>query len=250
MMDIVPNVNIEDLSIPYCAVATDLFTGEEIVFNEGELFAAIRASISIPSLFKPYEINSMTLVDGAIANALPLNRVARKDDDILVAFDVNYVDVDNIKQILLNDSNKHLEKKQIREEKLTEFQGIIEKAKKNPDMSMLKKLKSIGSRSLILLQNAMDSYKNISDNDSLDYGKNYFEILERTFNLMNHKNTELSLALYQPDILVSMPFDSYGEIKDYAKAQEISDYGYELMNISLDSYEKTECLKYFVSKCH
>ena len=98
MMDIVPNVNIEELPIPYCSVATDLYTGEEVVLNEGKLFTAIRASISIPSLFKPYEINSRTLIDGAIANALPLNRVARKDDDILVAFDVNYVDVKNIKQ--------------------------------------------------------------------------------------------------------------------------------------------------------
>ena len=41
---------------------------------------------------------------------------------------------------------------------------------------------------------------------------------------MNHKNTEFSLALYQPDILVRMPFDSYGEITDYAKAQEISNF--------------------------
>ena len=47
----VPEVNIEDLEIPFTAVATDLYTGEEVVFRKGPLFQAIRASISIPSYF-------------------------------------------------------------------------------------------------------------------------------------------------------------------------------------------------------
>ena len=60
MKEIVPDVNIEDLSIPYRAVATDLYTGEEVVFDRGKLFTAIRSSISIPSmtfrLLTPLEI--------------------------------------------------------------------------------------------------------------------------------------------------------------------------------------------------
>ena len=59
-------------------------------------------------------------------------------------------------------------------------------------------------------------------------------MLDRTFSLMNHKNTELMLELYKPDILVKMPFDSYGEISDYAKAREISDRGYQLMKEALE----------------
>ena len=51
--EIVPDVNIEDLNIPYKAIAADLYTGEEVVFDRGALFEAIRASISIPSLFRP-----------------------------------------------------------------------------------------------------------------------------------------------------------------------------------------------------
>ena len=46
MKEIVPEVNIEDLSIPFKAVATDLYTGEEVVFDRGDLFNSIRASIS------------------------------------------------------------------------------------------------------------------------------------------------------------------------------------------------------------
>ena len=49
MQNIVPDVNIEDLPIPFCAVATNLLNGSEVVFKEGSLYEAIRASISVPS---------------------------------------------------------------------------------------------------------------------------------------------------------------------------------------------------------
>ena len=87
--EIVPDVNIEDLPIPYCAVATDLCTGEEVVFRTGKLFDAIRASISIPSLFRPVKHGMSLLIDGCMVNCLPLNHVARKEGDLLVAFDTN-----------------------------------------------------------------------------------------------------------------------------------------------------------------
>ena len=88
----VPDVNIEDLPIPFAAVATDLFTGEEVVFREGPLFDAIRASISIPSMFKPVKWKGRTLVDGGMVNTFPLNRVQRTPGDILVGFNVNQID--------------------------------------------------------------------------------------------------------------------------------------------------------------
>ncbi|MBO6237880.1 MAG: patatin-like phospholipase family protein, partial [Bacteroidales bacterium] len=75
----VPDVRIEDLPIPFTAVATDLFTGEEIIFREGPLFDAIRASISIPSMFRPVKWQGRTLVDGGLVNTFPLNRVERRD---------------------------------------------------------------------------------------------------------------------------------------------------------------------------
>lgn len=86
---IVPDCNIEDLPIPYCAVATDLKEGREIVFRSGSLYNAIRASISIPMLFRPVEHEDMLLIDGAITNGLPLDRVARTKDDILVAVNLD-----------------------------------------------------------------------------------------------------------------------------------------------------------------
>ena len=89
IMEFVPDVNIEDLPIPYCAVAADLKAGREVMFRKGSLFKAIRASISLPSFYEPVTLNDMILIDGGIINPLPLNRVKRQAGDILVGVDVS-----------------------------------------------------------------------------------------------------------------------------------------------------------------
>ena len=68
IMEFVPDVPIEDLPIPYCAVATDLKAGKEVVFSKGSLFKAIRASISLPSFYEPVERDNMILIDGGVIN--------------------------------------------------------------------------------------------------------------------------------------------------------------------------------------
>ena len=89
IMEFVPDMSIEDLPIPYCAVATDLTAGKEVVFNKGSLFEAIRASISLPSFYEPVQHGDMLLIDGGVLNPIPLNRVKRQAGDILVGVDVS-----------------------------------------------------------------------------------------------------------------------------------------------------------------
>ncbi len=89
IMEFVPDTLIEDLPIPYCAVATDLRGGREVMFRRGSLFKAIRASISLPSFYEPVQIGDMVLIDGGVTNPLPLNRVARRKGDLLVGVDVS-----------------------------------------------------------------------------------------------------------------------------------------------------------------
>lgn len=89
IMEFVPDVAIEDLPIPYCAVATDWVSGREVIFRTGSLFEAIRASISLPSFYKPVERNGMILIDGGVVNPIPLNRVVRHKGDLLVGVDVS-----------------------------------------------------------------------------------------------------------------------------------------------------------------
>lgn len=92
IMEFVPDVAIEDLPIPYCAVATDLKDGREVVFTQGSLFEAIRASISLPSFYEPVQRDGMILIDGGVINPIPLNRVSRRTGDILVGVDVSGYD--------------------------------------------------------------------------------------------------------------------------------------------------------------
>ncbi|MCK4813346.1 MAG: patatin-like phospholipase family protein [Candidatus Marinimicrobia bacterium] len=89
MKEMIPDRNIEDLDIPYCAIATDIVNGKEKVFTSGKLYDAIRASISIPTVFKPVKIDGHFYVDGGVLNPIPINRVARKRRDIVIAVNVN-----------------------------------------------------------------------------------------------------------------------------------------------------------------
>ncbi len=86
---LLPEMNIEDLPLPYVALATDLVSEQEVRFDRGNLFDAIRASISIPMLFRPFRRGEQRLVDGGILNPLPLNHAIRTPGDLLVAVDVN-----------------------------------------------------------------------------------------------------------------------------------------------------------------
>jgi NTE family protein len=232
-------VNIEDLPIPYRAVATDLYTGEEVVFDRGNLFTAIRSSISIPSMFRPVKYGLTTLVDGAIANCLPMSQAVRTEGDILVAFDVNDVDVSEIRGILHREKEAQLADKAFESQKREEVFELIEEVKGMAEVTLIEKLKYAGTRGVALFKDYVSYHKRYDEDEALDFGDTYYDILERTFNLMNHRNTELTLALYKPDVLVKMPFDAYGEIADYAKAREISDQGRRLMTEALDRYEKS-----------
>jgi NTE family protein len=80
----IPDKNIEDLPIPYVAMATDIINEEEVVFDKGSIYFAMRASAAIPSLFLPVESNGIVMVDGGVLNPLPLQYVKRTENDILV----------------------------------------------------------------------------------------------------------------------------------------------------------------------
>ena len=231
---IVPEIDIEDLRIPFKAVATDLYTGEEVVFDSGSLFQAIRASISIPSLFRPVRYGYRTLIDGGIANTLPLNRVHRNGNDILVAFNVNDVDVDEVRKNIIDEANQAQEKAQLQKELDAQTKAVMDSIRHNPSMTFLDKMKLAGQQGRKVIEHAIND--NGAD-ESHEMGENYYGILTRTFSLMNHVNSKLAAELYRPDILVNMPFDAYGDISDYAKADEIAEAGRILMKTALDRYE-------------
>jgi len=76
------------LSIPYRAVATDLVTGQAVVFKDGELANVMRASMSVPGAVAPAEFNGMLLVDGMLTSNLPVETARQMGADVIIAVNV------------------------------------------------------------------------------------------------------------------------------------------------------------------
>lgn len=85
-----PFERIEQLPIPFAAVACSLESGEKVVFqDEGDLITAIRASCAIPGVFVPVEHDGQNLIDGGVVSLVPASTVKRMGADIVIAVDVN-----------------------------------------------------------------------------------------------------------------------------------------------------------------
>lgn len=83
------DIDIEDLPISFTAVAVDLDAQREVWFSRGSLFDAIRASIAIPTIFRPAHLEGRLLVDGGLLNPLPVSPTLRDLTDTTIAVDVN-----------------------------------------------------------------------------------------------------------------------------------------------------------------
>ncbi len=78
----------KDLQIPLAVVATDVYTGEEVVLREGSVLEAVRASISMPVIFTPVKIGKRFLIDGGVVNPLPVNVAKAMDAKTIIACNV------------------------------------------------------------------------------------------------------------------------------------------------------------------
>ncbi|MFN8768819.1 MAG: patatin-like phospholipase family protein [Lysobacteraceae bacterium] len=88
---LLPVAGIRDfdrLPIPFRAVSTDITTGEAVVFGTGDLAQVVRASMAVPAVFAPIEINDRLLVDGGLVDNVPIPLVRRMGADVVIAVDV------------------------------------------------------------------------------------------------------------------------------------------------------------------
>jgi len=97
-----PVKTFEDLKIPLFITASDLTTGDLIVFNKGDIAKAIRASMSIPGVFNPIENNGRILVDGGVIDPLPTDVLKQNKADKIIA--VNLIDLGE-KKVIYEKSN-------------------------------------------------------------------------------------------------------------------------------------------------
>jgi NTE family protein len=89
VQELVGGVQIEDLPIPYTAVASDLLARKEVWFQRGPLDLAIRASIAIPSVITPVVLNGRLLADGGLMNPVPIAPTASVGADLTLAISLN-----------------------------------------------------------------------------------------------------------------------------------------------------------------
>ncbi len=189
---------IEDLPIKYSAVATDLKQKKEVVITEGSLFEAIRASISIPMVITPLKKNDTLFVDGGVLNPVPVNRVSRQDNDILIAVNVNSL-ISHNKTKLEDPDLDHLEI--LNSSKLSRFQEKLSK------LVPVNKKESVG----------------------------YFNLISETSSLMLSQISKLTLEMNPPDILIQISRQSCGTF-DFYKATELIELGKEVTLESLGKY--------------
>ncbi|OQY03061.1 MAG: hypothetical protein B6I20_05835 [Bacteroidetes bacterium 4572_117] len=201
MKSFFPDKNIEDLKIPYVAVAADVTNMKEVVFTKGSLYDAVRASVAIPTVFTPAKKDNAVLVDGGVVNPIPLNRVKRFEGDILVA---SYVNANIPYDAPIINKEKEEIKNSIYRQKVLEFKSKLNK---------------------ILPKNGKEKL-------------NYFSLLNKSTALLAHSLSIINIKKYKPDILINISRHSGGTF-DFYKAEELIETGMLSARKSIEQYDKT-----------
>jgi NTE family protein len=195
----ISDANIEDLRIPYAAVAADIINKKEVVFTKGSVFDAVRASMSIPTVFTPVKTENGLLIDGGVINNIPIDHVKRIPNDILVAVNVS--------------ANVPIDKPPITKIETVAEQSIYQK-----------KIKDFYNQLHIL--NPLSSEEKLG----------YFNVINKTLSLMTYRITQMTLEKYSPDILINVSRDSCGSF-DFYKAEELVEIGRYATIKSLKAYK-------------
>jgi NTE family protein len=200
----IPDRKIEELPIPFQAVATDLDAQKEVVFSSGSLYAALRASCAIPAVVKPAEVGDQELLDGGILSPLPIDIAARIHSGIVVAVNVN-AKIPGYK------------------EQKTE----PEIAEDNKFNSQLNKL-------------ARGWFRKVTQQDALNRKKlGFFDLMIRSIDMMQDRITAHVLEKFPPDIYVQVSRSSANTF-DYYKAHRLISEGRKAFEVAHQKYHSHE----------
>jgi NTE family protein len=190
MRELVGDVSIEDLDIPFIAVATDLMARKEVWLTKGNLFDAIRASIAIPGVFTPVRVQGRWMVDGGLLNPVPVTPAAQTMTGITIAVDVTGP----------RSANPH-------------GQSVPEKVEQ-PSASRNK------------IDEFLESIQEYLGTESTpeDDRPALSEILINSFETMQEALTRYKLAANPPDLLISIPKNICG-VHEFFRASELIEAG-------------------------
>ncbi len=202
---------IEQLPIPFAAVATDIISGEEVVIRQGDVIEAVRASISVPGIFTPVRSNGHVLVDGGLTNPVPVSVARTMGADLVIAVDLNH-------EIVAGKNMKPLMSA-----------GKSGGAAPAPGTLVrwvgdyLASMKDLRQKLLAGKDPASAQFRKWNSAEPLP---SIFEVLLASINIMETRLTQTRLSLDRPDVIIQPPL---GHIRflEFGRAEEIIAIGYE-----------------------
>lgn len=261
------SMKIEDVDLKFCCVATDLMNGQEVLLQSGPMVDAVRASISIPGIFTPFERDGRFLGDGGIINPLPVDIMQKMGAEVIIAVNLNHHSsmesiTETVKESLVvpieapetsskqqQVTSSHQETKieallaeEERSRSLCEegidSEGKIQHKESTQKTSVLiqdETTKRVNIKSLI--DRIQERYELIQDQVQAKLenwmpekktGMNIFDVIGASLNVMEQQVTQSKLDAHPPDILVEPALGCYG-IFDFHLADEIIQEGYRSM---------------------
>lgn len=227
--DILGPVTIEQLPIPYTAVATDLLAGKSVWFQRGPLDEAIRASIAIPGVIAPHEVDGRLLADGGILDPLPMAPLAAVNADLTIAVAVSGSEVIDKREPEPGATGEWLNR-------------MVRSTSALLDTSAVRSLLDRTSARAVLGRFGADTWPDEAGEDELDGALEVpklgsFEVVYRAFDIAQSALTRHTLSAYPPDLLIEVPRSTCRSL-DFHRAAEVIDVGRALAEEALDSHER------------
>ena len=211
LIDLVGDQLIEDLPFAYTAIASDVNREKEVWINSGKLFDAIRASISLPLFFTPFNYKGVALIDGGVLNPVPIAPTLGDETDITIAVNLGgKVDI--------------IEEKDGAQSSTEEPNGSQLPAEE--DSSPLKQ------KVIVFIERFK---KSIKTTGKLDWG--VYDIANQAFDAMQSTIARQKLASYPPDYVIEIARNACGTL-EFDRASEIIELGYKKAQESLNKVSR------------
>ena len=238
--EIVGDIDIEQLPIPFTAVATDLTNQQEIWFQEGCLHQAMRASAAIPSLFTPVIQGKRVLVDGGLLNPLPIVPVVSSHCDLIVAVNLNATNQ-------LHYSLPVIERPPALKGRIDQLMASLgarlPSFKRRDDDNLLladEQRQANATRVAAAPNQADDSTpKSASGSRVAEFSgpASLLELINQSVEVMQTSLAQYKIAGYPPDILINVP-KRVCRFFEFYKAPELIMLGRQIARDTLDKYER------------
>jgi len=224
--DMLGDATIENLPIPFTAVATDLIAGKSVWLQRGPVDSAIRASIAIPGIVAPHVLDGRLLADGGILDPLPMAPIAAVNADLTIAVSLSGTDTD-----LRAEDASGLETTATRERLNRLLRNASALLETPTARSVLGRFGTAAETSSATEDYDADSY----DADDAPMPKlGSFAVMNRTIEIAQAALARHQLAAYPPDLLIEVPRTTCRSL-DFHRADELIAVGRELTARALDN---------------